>query len=697
MFIFILALKITKQLYLPIVLLLLSAVGAKAQVGILDPNPVDSLYIDEYKDELKDTPKKVASDSVTAKTLDTYLFGDWHKAAYVFSWKHNTFFNTLEERLAVDTTINNNVYNYPFFKTDVGATFLGTSGGAALTHDYFKRKADNGLLFFTPYSDYTYTRENIPSYNTKGPFSMLTYVTSGSKKIAEDNLKVLLNQNVTPEWNVGLYYQRYGTRGIYQNQSTDTRAFTLYSSYTGKRYTAHAGYIHNRVTSSENGGIANDADLIDPDKESEVIDVNLSKAGNQLRSNAYFLTHSYGLPINLFRRNDTLKTGEGTMVYFGHAFQYSRQNRVYKDEISDDKYYSDFFISPAIKAKAADTVFQTPSKSRDSVFTSSLDNRLFIRLQPWSQTAIISTIDGGVGLEYSKYYGFSPNNFLQGTSDAAYTDMYMYARASGMLNRYLIWNAFGQYIISGYRQGDFQVDATAQISVYPFSRQLNLRGRLFIENVEPNYFQNSYNSNHFKWNNSFSKTTNTRFEVSLAAPDFQLEVGIKQSVVSNLIYMNDKAMPAQESDAISITAIYIQKNFKAGVFHADNRVLFQHSANESIVPLPKISLNARWYAQINLVKSVLVGQFGFDTYFNTKYYIPAYNPAVGLFHNQTEKKVGDYPLIDAFLNFKWKRATVFIKLTHADQGMFNQEYFSALHYPRSKRMLRLGLTWHFYN
>jgi hypothetical protein len=531
-----------------------------------------------------------------------------------------------------------------------------------------------------------YTRENIPMYNTKGPFSMLSYVTSGKKQISEDNLKVLLTQNITPEWNVGLYYQRYGTRGLYQNQGADNRVFTVYSSYAGKRYSAHAGYIHNRVSNKENGGIINDDDLIDPDKDSEIIEVNLKDAGNRLRSNGYFLTHSYGVPLHIFNRSDSLKTGEGTMVYFGHAFQYLRQYRIYNDKLTTDTekaYFQNYYIDPA--------------ESRDSSFTSSLDNRLFIRLQPWSPTAIVSTIDAGIGLDYNKYYGFSPNQFLYGTSDDSYTDLYFYGQVSGVFSKYFAWNAFGQYAFSGYRQGDFLVDASARISVYPFSRQFDLKGRLVLENKEPDYFLQRYYSNHFRWDNGFSKTTDTRIEVALSVPDYKLEVGVQQSLVNNLVYMDTTAMPVQESNAISITSIYVQKNFKAGAFHADNRLLFQFSGNEDVVPLPKVSLNGRWYAQFVLVKSVLTAQLGLDTYIHTKYYLPAYNPAVGLFHNQKEKKIGEYPMVDAFINLKWKRVTLFFKMAHVDQGMFNQEYFSALHYPRNKRMLRMGLTWHFYN
>ena len=635
---------------------------------------------------------EVAGNVNSGSTLDTYLFEDWHKTPFVFSWKHNPYFNTVDRRLPVDTLINGNFPDYPFQKKDVGATFLGTSGGAALTHDYFKREDNEGLWFFSPFTDYMLTRNNVPFYNSKGPFTILTYHTSGQKKISEDDLTALFSQNITPEWNVGLYYQRYGTRGVYENQYTDNRVFTFFTSYAGKRYTAHAGYIYNGILSEENGGITREFYVRDTVMEAEVISVNLpakpdgkARALNKLRSNTFFLTQAYGLPIDLFRRSDTLKTGDRTMVYLGHSFEYVRQYRTYWDEAMNDPsitYYTNYYLNP--------------NESRDSTFKSSLDNRIFIRLQPWASNAIISTIDGGVGVDFSTYHGFSPGAYLTGLSSSSYTDMYLYARVSGVLSRYFRWSGFGSYSISGYRQNDMLIDANAQLSLYPFSRQLNLTGRFLLQNSEPDYFQQSYHSNHFIWNNSFSKTTESRIEVALSLPDYALEVGLRQSVVSNYVYMDGDAMPQQESDAVSITSFYLQKNFKAGILRSDNRILFQLTSHDNVIPLPPVSLNSKLYIESPLVKNVLTGQLGLDVYYHTRYYVQGYNPAVGMFYNQSIRKVGDYPMADVFANFKWKRATIFVKLSHADQGMFNKDYFSAYLYPRNKRMIRFGLSWHFY-
>ena len=65
---------------------------------------------------------------------------------------------------------------------------------------------------------------------------------------------------------------------------------------------------------------------------------------------------------------------------------------------------------------------------------------------------------------------------------------------------------------------------------------------------------------------------------------------------------------------------------------------------------------------------------------------------------QTERKIGDYPWLDVFANFKWKRAAIFIKVRNLGEGISGPgDYFSALHYPRVPLQLQYGLSWSFYD
>lgn len=142
---------------------------------------------------------------------------------------------------------------------------------------------------------------------------------------------------------------------------------------------------------------------------------------------------------------------------------------------------------------------------------------------------------------------------------------------------------------------------------------------------------------------------------------------------------------------------YLKKDFRLwNVLHLDNQILFQLSSDKNVLPLPLLTLNLRYYFQFELVRNVLTAQIGANAVFNTKYYIPAYNPAVGVFHTQNQVEYGNFPYIDFFINLQWKRASIFVKYVNASQQWFNKEYFSAYNYIRSQRAFKVGIHWPFY-
>ncbi|OFZ08502.1 MAG: hypothetical protein A2322_03550 [Bacteroidetes bacterium RIFOXYB2_FULL_39_7] len=100
--------------------------------------------------------------------------------------------------------------------------------------------------------------------------------------------------------------------------------------------------------------------------------------------------------------------------------------------------------------------------------------------------------------------------------------------------------------------------------------------------------------------------------------------------------------------------------------------------------------------QFELVKNVLTAQFGADATFNTRYYAPAYSPALGIFHNQNDREIGNYPYIDAFVNLQWKRTSIFVKYINATQGWPDSDYFSAYRYIRPVTAIKFGIHWPFY-
>ena len=289
-----------------------------------------ALYLPNARD-VKKAERKVKrefKDSVriaTPRILQTFAVPDSLYYERILKWTHDQSFNNLNLE-KIDTTFNYHFNDYPFLKKDVNATYLGTSGSATQTYNYFKREKMNVFPFFEPYLIYSYTPETLPQYNTKTPYTELAYWGNllSTKLIEETEIKILTTQNITPSLNFTLLYQRYGSTGMLQLEKTDDRTFSAAMNYLGKKYLMNAGYIAQTVTRTENGGIRESTWILDTIVDSKTIDVNLISASNSLKRRTYFITHSLAIPFNFFRKDaDSLALGEGTIAYLGHSGEYS--------------------------------------------------------------------------------------------------------------------------------------------------------------------------------------------------------------------------------------------------------------------------------------------------------------------------------------------------------------------------------------
>ena len=110
-------------------------------------------------------------------------------------------------------------------------------------------------------------------------------------------------------------------------------------------------------------------------------------------------------------------------------------------------------------------------------------------------------------------------------------------------------------------------------------------------------------------------------------------------------------MPQQNGGNIQVLSATLSQNFRLGILHLDNEVTWQKSSNNTVLPLPELSLYHNLYIQTTLAKKVLHVQLGADVRYFTKYYAPAYTPAIQQFHLQPEDdqvKIGGYPIINVY-------------------------------------------------
>jgi hypothetical protein len=622
--------------------------------------------------------------------LESFMFDRPVVQNRIFTWQINRYLNKPVMGY-IDTAINDHRVDFPFYKKDLGATYLGVSGSAALTLDYFQRPVHEYMYTLLPYDAYRLTPDNIQFYNTRAPYTRFTYngTLFTSQTFDQTDIEVLHTQNITPEWNMGIMYRRYGARGLLQNEATDSRTFTIFTSYSGKRYAAHAGYIFNRTDNNHNGGVSNDGNVLDTVMDARVIPINLQKAAEKAASNTFFLTHSYGIPLNFFRKDaDSLRAGEGTMVYFGNTIEYTNAYRNYTDAIA---------LTDTIGRTYYHNVFNIDSTmTRDTMHTSLFDTRVFASLQPFAPDFIISKIEGGIGYRYVSNYFFKPDDYIRPINNATQNNVYIYANAMGVFRRYLSWSAFARYDVTGFNQNDLFFKADASLSIFPLPQGIHLRGSFSIDFHTPDYFLHHYYSNHLQWDNMFNQTIENKIQVSLDVPDWKTTLSFGHALLTSPVVFDTLATPVQFNETVSIFSATLKNNLQLWLLHLDTRVLFQHSSHQHIVPLPLLSVNAALYSEFDLVKKVLRMQLGADAYYNTKYYAYGYNPAAGAFHLQDKRKIGNFPYIDIFINMKWKRATIFVKYLNLGQEWGNKDSFSALHYIRPQHVIKIGISWPFY-
>lgn len=697
------------------------------------------------KMEIKDSIRAY-KDSVieaTPRILETFAFPDSMHYKRIVTWQHDRYFHNLEgfRDQSVDTSFNYNFHDYPFYKKDVNATWLGVPGSPAQLYDYFKREEIDNAIFYTPYQLYTYTPESLPQFNTKTPYTELAYYGTlfANKEKEESNIRIRTTQNITPELNILLEYHRYGSNGMLRREDTDNRTVVMAANYTGKKYLMHTGYIYDRIERSENGGVIDTKWIRDTTVDSREVEVYLRDASNMLKRNTLFLDQTYRIPftfldkeyrqekkaekLRMAERDSIMATGDSlaiaayneseaarlkaseeaseapdtlktdiTTAFIGHSSEYSVFRKTYEDNITDDfgkAFYNDRF-------------YINPTHSKDSMRVMKFENRFFIRLQPWKSDGIVSKLDVGIGDKLASYFSFKPSDYIQGSRNVLLNTAYLYAGAQGQYRKYLEWDAFGKYSFLGYEVNDFAIKANAIFKVYPFrkDRQSPLEFKAHFETnlKEPDYYQQHLFTNHYKWDNDFGKISTTKVEGAVSVPRWKLEASFAYALLDNNIYYDTLGIVRQNDKPMSVMTASLRKDFQLWKFHFDHRLLFQLSSDKEVMPLPMLGLNLRYYAEFDVVKNAMTMQIGANGTFTTKWYAPAYNPVLGVFHNQNKEQFGNCPYIDVFVNVQWKRVSVFLKAVNLNMGWPNEsaDYFTAAGYIAPQRAFKIGITWPFY-
>ena len=565
---------------------------------------------------------------------------------------------------------------------------------------YFDRTKKSDFLFMKPYSSYYKSVSDYTFYNTKSPFSNITYYRAGPSFGREERFNALFTVNVNSRFNIGFLADYIYGRGIYRNQSTNHIMGGLFGSYTGKRYEAHGIASLTNFQNFENGGIVNDLYITDPQQmrdnatmfKPQDIPVNLPpRTTSVLKNRLFYYNHKYhlGFEKTIRGEEDTITTTVFVPVTtFTHTVQYETNAKGYssKNRITTDFYQNNFFNDSITQDTARFSSFK-------NTFTISL-NEEFNRFAHFGLTAFAS-------LDVQKFR-YLKDTVLHNTNRSKTT-------IGGVLSKHLgerfKYDVSGEVCVLGDYLGEFKILGNVSNLFLVWGDSVRLSAQGFVENKKPDFFVEFYESNHFKWENHFKNEFKTHVSGRLAIPRLRFEFSAGVENLTNYIYFNNEGLPAQNAiDDVQVLALQLKQNFKVGSFHLDNQFVYQATSDKYVLPLSSFSMYSNLYFLQKWFK-VLTVQLGVDAHYHTAYYAPFYMPATGQFLVQNEPlplnekriKVGNYPVFNIYGNFHLKRARFFLLYYHANHNITEPNYFSMPHYPINPSMLKIGLSWNFYD
>jgi len=608
--------------------------------------------------------------------------------------KHNF---TRFEDVALDTNMHQIQKEYhPAFEHGFAYESLGNLGHALNHVDFYLRPDANQFVFGRAWDPYRKTPERTLFFNTKVPFTTLSYSTNMFiNQSPEQSIQAIHTQNFSPFTNFGLLFNILDGKSFYQNQQTRVNRVGLFGSHAKNKYSIFGTFYYNDFRAQENGGLA-DMDGFLNEVEENLIDyqTRLSNAQSHYQDISLFTTQNYKL-VEKTSNTDSLgnTTTKGKTLSLSHQLMMERQKKSYWDGQVDSAEVADVYRQYYYLAEPA----------WDSVMETRISNVVQVVLGDPDFDKISARISAGH--EFRRFTWLAPeqavdtaglDTIVGQVNHQNYNDIHIGLNLAGPTTGTWDWVIDARYYLMGYYQNNFQINAT-------FSRELggnlNLGLRGSLDNLKPHFYTNRYSSSFLRWENDFPSMLRIKGEAFISSKDRETDIRLGITNITNYIYWDQQALPQLSDQNLMIFSAFLSRHFKVSGFNSDNRILLQQSTLADILRLPLASLYTSNYWKQSMFKGALVADLGFDLYYTTKYKANAYMPSTSVFHLQDEYTQGGFPFLDVFISIKIARTRIFATYNNLLHGLSftGNHYFTTPLYPQKARNMRFGLVWTFYD
>lgn len=633
----------------------------------------------------------------------------------------------------------------------------GVRGGYAYTGNYgaprrnmlYSGQQDymmgSQFVFAKPYDFYLPSTNSFIFTNTKSPIATLSYHSGGGKQDGDDRFRAEFATNINKRAGIGGVLDYAYGRGYYRYQSHSSFGGSLYGSYRGDRYQLHSYFNSSRVKNLENGGLEDEIYVVNPEAfpttyRPQDMPVRLEGVKNLMNLKRLFLTHRYSLGFYEFvdtagkvvrrfdprvaakrartehraaegdsmqalvaqvaandegvLRDTTLTRRFVPVAAFIHTMNVEGNDRQFSTKQKHDNYFKDFFYA------------DDAAKDQTSYF--SLQNTLALEMQEGFRRWVKTGMRLYAKHELARFTLPNQERVEEATTFNYITLGAQLMREKAKTFRY---NVLGEIRTTGEDWGEFNIEGNVGLHLLLKSDTLRITARGFVRNENPAFYYRHFHGRNAWWDVDLNKTFRFRAEGELAYRAAKLRLGLE--TVQNHVYLQETigttaATPtlndlkygvnvAQMNGNISLLSLAYNQHFRFGILNWEHELTFQQSSDANRLPLPTLTAWANVYLKFRIAR-VLDTQLGVDGRYFTDYYAPAYSPIVGMYVVQDETyrtKVGNYPWLNAYLNFTLKGVRFYLAYSHFNQSA--GRYFLVPHYPTPQTMLRTGISWTFNN
>lgn len=579
-------------------------------------------------------------------------------------------FNFKGDTILLDTTLNiNKLYNFNYRRKDNFEFIKPNNVGQVYNNlSYEIEQTNYPSIGFNANKTIIQFEDDIYFYDVAYPVTELLFKTVYSQGQLTD---VLFTTNVNRKLNFSLSFKALRSLGKYQNSLSGSKSFNFTYNYNSEKFSSKIFYVSQRLEKHENGGLTTIS--IDDFESKDDVFNERSKLNVKFEDaiNIYFKR-------NFFSKNSFNLTNNNKKLSFNHTLLYSTINNAY-DQKTINNYYGEL-NSGLISAK-------------DNYKFRSIFNKISLNLS----NLIFDSIEAGLINFNFEYFNLNNNeNKIRENSN-------LFSLKLNKGFEILNLDIDLQKKINGERVGDkymFMVKTSN-------SDKIDMSLKFISTKSHPGLMYDYYDSSfkNIKWEKSNKLISINSLQFKLNDKRFG-EFQISGSKIMNYFYIytdnqiEESYLPVlnQASFNIDLLKLKYNKNFTFGKFSMDNTLLLQKvKQKEYVLNLPKYIFRNSFYISEKIFNNVLEIQSGFNFKIFSKFFGDEYNPVISTFHTQNEKKIGEYPIVDFFLNAKIRQTRLFFIFEHINSSLTGNKFYYTPSMPYRDSGFRFGLNWNLFN